>query len=218
MQRKPITWGYCRISTPYQSIYRQEHNILQVFPDAIIVKEVYTGSTMDREELKKIIKKCLPGDRIAFDEVSRLSRESAGGFALWKQLFDQGIDLVFLKQPHINTSVYREVLQNTIPLVGDDIDLILEGVNKYLMRLAEKQIKLAFEQAEKELELLHFMASNPNKVFTREQLMYEVWGYDYPGDSRTVDVHIKRLREKVKGGDNWELQTVWGVGYKFEVK
>lgn len=72
--------------------------------------------------------------------------------------------------------------------------------------------------APKELELLHFMASNPNKVFTREQLMYEVWGYDYPGDSRTVDVHIKRLREKVKSGEKWELETVWGVGYKFEVR
>ena len=72
--------------------------------------------------------------------------------------------------------------------------------------------------APKELELLHFMANNPNKVFTREQLMYEVWGYDYPGDSRTVDVHIKRLREKVKSGENWDLQTVWGVGYKFEVR
>ena len=72
--------------------------------------------------------------------------------------------------------------------------------------------------APKELELLHFMANNPNKVFTREQLMYEVWGYDYPGDSRTVDVHIKRLREKVKNGENWDLQTVWGVGYKFEVR
>ena len=72
--------------------------------------------------------------------------------------------------------------------------------------------------APKELELLHFMASNPNKVFTREQLMYEVWGYDYPGDSRTFYVHIKRLREKVKGGENWELQTVWGVGYKLEVR
>ncbi len=72
--------------------------------------------------------------------------------------------------------------------------------------------------APKELELLHFMSSNPNKVFTREQLMYEVWGYDYPGDSRTVDVHIKRLREKVKSGEKWELETVWGVGYKFEVR
>lgn len=70
----------------------------------------------------------------------------------------------------------------------------------------------------KEFELLYYLASNKNKVFTREQLLCEVWGYDYPGDSRTVDVHIKRLREKINGGENWQIETVWGVGYKFEVK
>ncbi|MGL5353982.1 MAG: response regulator [Clostridium sp.] len=70
----------------------------------------------------------------------------------------------------------------------------------------------------KEFELLHYLANNKNKVFTREQLLCEVWGYDYPGDSRTVDVHIKRLREKICGGPNWQIETVWGVGYKFEVK
>ena len=70
----------------------------------------------------------------------------------------------------------------------------------------------------KEFELLHYLASNKNKVFTRDQLLCEVWGYDYPGDSRTVDVHIKRLREKLHGGEDWQLETVWGVGYKFEVK
>ena len=69
-----------------------------------------------------------------------------------------------------------------------------------------------------EFELLHYLASNKNKVFTRDQLLCEVWGYDYPGDSRTVDVHIKRLREKLNGGEDWQLETVWGVGYKFEVK
>ena len=70
----------------------------------------------------------------------------------------------------------------------------------------------------KELELLYFLASNPNRVFTREQLLEEVWGFDYFGDSRTVDVHIKRLREKLEGVEaNWQLKTVWGVGYKFEV-
>ena len=70
----------------------------------------------------------------------------------------------------------------------------------------------------KELELLYFLASNPNRVFTREQLLEKVWGFDYYGDSRTVDVHIKRLREKLEGVDgNWQLKTVWGVGYKFEV-
>ncbi|HBI7027457.1 TPA: response regulator transcription factor [Clostridium perfringens] len=70
----------------------------------------------------------------------------------------------------------------------------------------------------KEFELLHYLASNKNKVFTRDQLLCEVWGYDYPGDSRTVYVHIKRLREKLNGGEEWQLETVWGVGYKFEVK
>ncbi len=71
----------------------------------------------------------------------------------------------------------------------------------------------------KELELLHFLASNPNRVYTREQLLEEVWGFDYFGDSRTVDVHIKRLREKFEGVEaNWQLKTVWGVGYKFEVR
>lgn len=69
----------------------------------------------------------------------------------------------------------------------------------------------------KELELLYFLASNPNRVFTREQLLEEVWGFDYFGDSRTVDVHIKRLREKLENVEaNWQLKTVWGVGYKFE--
>lgn len=70
----------------------------------------------------------------------------------------------------------------------------------------------------KEFELVYYLAGNKNRVFTREQLLCEVWGYDYPGDSRTVDVHIKRLREKLKGGSNWQIETVWGVGYKFEVK
>ena len=70
----------------------------------------------------------------------------------------------------------------------------------------------------KELELLYFLSSNPNRVFTREQLLEKVWGFDYYGDSRTVDVHIKRLREKLEGVDgNWQLKTVWGVGYKFEI-
>ncbi len=71
----------------------------------------------------------------------------------------------------------------------------------------------------KELELLYHLAKNPNRVFTRDQLLDEVWGFEYFGDSRTVDVHIKRLREKLEGvSDQWELKTVWGVGYKFEVK
>ena len=70
----------------------------------------------------------------------------------------------------------------------------------------------------KELELLYFLASSPNQVFTREQLLDHIWGYEYIGDTRTVDVHVKRLREKIKDTANWSLATVWGIGYKFEVK
>ncbi len=70
----------------------------------------------------------------------------------------------------------------------------------------------------KELELLYFLASSPNQVFTREQLLDNIWGYEYIGDTRTVDVHVKRLREKIKDGSGWNLATVWGIGYKFEVK
>ncbi len=69
----------------------------------------------------------------------------------------------------------------------------------------------------KELELLYFLASSPNQVFTREQLLDHIWGYDYVGDTRTVDVHIKRLREKINDNSNWSISTVWGIGYKFEV-
>ncbi len=70
----------------------------------------------------------------------------------------------------------------------------------------------------KELELLYFLASSPNQVFTREQLLDHIWGYEYIGDTRTVDVHVKRLREKIKDSDDWSLATVWGIGYKFELK
>ena len=76
----------------------------------------------------------------------------------------------------------------------------------------------SIEMPPKELELLYFLASSPNQVFTREQLLDHIWGYEYIGDTRTVDVHIKRLREKIKDHANWSITTVWGIGYKFEVK
>ena len=89
------------------------------------------------------------------------------------------------------------------------------NLSNYELKLNNKIIEIP----PKELELLYFLASHPNRVFTREQLLEEVWGFDYFGDSRTVDVHIKRLREKLEGIEgNWQLKTVWGVGYKFEVR
>lgn len=93
--------------------------------------------------------------------------------------------------------------------------------DKLEVNLVNYELKLdgrILEIPPKELELLYFLVSNPNRVFTREQLLEEVWGFDYFGDSRTVDVHVKRLRENLEGVEaNWQLKTVWGVGYKFEV-
>lgn len=89
------------------------------------------------------------------------------------------------------------------------------NIDNYELHIKNEQV----DAPPKEIELLYFLASNPNRVYTREQLLEEVWGFDYFGDSRTVDVHIKRLREKLEGAeDGWQLKTVWGVGYKFEIK
>ncbi len=92
-------------------------------------------------------------------------------------------------------------------------DLVINQTNYSVMYFGEP-----VDMPPKELELLYFLASSPNQVFTREQLLDHIWGYEYIGDTRTVDVHIKRLREKIKDHDMWRLSTVWGIGYKFEVK
>ncbi len=96
-----------------------------------------------------------------------------------------------------------------------NFDKLTVNLTNYEMRVNG----VAVDTPPKELELIFHLASNPNRVFSRDQLLDEVWGFDYYGDSRTVDVHVKRLREKLEGvSDKWELKTVWGVGYKFETK
>ena len=151
-----MVYGYCRISTPKQNMERQERNIKAVYPDAVMVKEVYTGTKVQgRIKLDGLLKKVQAGDTIVFDSVSRMSRNAEDGFALYKGLFGRGVELVFLKEPHINTTTYKNALQNNVSLTGTNVDFILEGVNKYLLALAQEQIKLAFEQAEKEVLDLH---------------------------------------------------------------
>ncbi|MBQ6797409.1 MAG: response regulator transcription factor, partial [Clostridia bacterium] len=94
-------------------------------------------------------------------------------------------------------------------------DRLTINLNNYELKVDGKQI----DTPPKEMELIYHLASNPNRVFSRDQLLDEVWGFNYYGDSRTVDVHVKRLREKLEGvSEQWSLKTVWGVGYKFEVK
>ena len=147
-------YGYCRISTPQQSIDRQERNISEKYPNAHIVKEAYTGTKLEgRKELDKILKLIEPGDVIVFDSVSRMSRDADEGVALYMSLYEKGVTLVFLKEPHINTDTYRNALQNGIATVGNEIaDIYIEATNRVLMILAKQQIRQAFEQADKEVK------------------------------------------------------------------
>ena len=150
-----MEYGYCRISKAKQSIERQIRNIKAAFPNALIIQEVFTRTRIDRKEWQKLVSKVKDGDTIIFDSVSRMSGNADDGFAAYEDLFSRGISLVFLKEPHINTDTYKKALQNNVQLTGSNVDYILEGVNKYLMALAQEQIRLAFEQSEKEVEDLH---------------------------------------------------------------
>ena len=102
------------------------------------------------------------------------------------------------KEENVENVVYKDIVIN---------------ITDYTVTYKGKRV----EMPPKEIELLYYLASHPKKVFTREQLLEQVWGFEYFGDSRTVDVHIKRIREKVAGNDEWNIKTVWGIGYKFEV-
>ena len=137
-------FGYARISTPQQSIERQIRNILAAYPQSEIIREVFTGTKFQgRREFEKLLKKLNAGDTIIFDSVSRMSRDAEEGFTMYEDLFSKGINLVFLKEPHINTETYKSALQGGIPATG---------INKYLLLLAKEQIRLAFEQSEKEVQ------------------------------------------------------------------
>ena len=149
------TYGYARISTAKQNIERQIRNITGAFPSATIFQDKYTGTKMDRPEWRKLYRKLQTGDTVVYDSVSRMSRNAEEGFALYKELYGRNISLVFLKEPHINTDVFREAARNSVPLTGTDVDYILEGINRYLLTLAEKQIAIAFAQAQKEVDDLH---------------------------------------------------------------
>ena len=148
-------YGYCRKSQQKQNIERQIRNIKAEYPNAVIVQEAYTGTTIDRKEWNKLYKAVKAGDTIIFDSVSRMSRNAVEGFTAYEELFRRGVELVFLKEPHINTKTFKTAIETAIPMTGTNLDFILDGVNKYLMALAKEQIIIAFQQAEKEVADLH---------------------------------------------------------------
>lgn len=157
-----MIYGYARVSTREQQISRQIKNIQRYNPDARIYKDHYTGTRMDRPELEKLIGKVKTGDTIVFDEVSRMSRNAEEGFKLYKELFDKGVELVFIKEPHINTESYRKAMDVAFPMVqtGDDatqsfLESVLDAVQRFMLAKVEQDIRRAFEQAQKEVDYLH---------------------------------------------------------------
>ena len=118
-------YGYCRVSTMKQSIKRQIENIKREYPEAIIVEENYTGTTLDRPEWLKIYRVLHEGDTVVFDQVSRMSRDAEEGFRIYEELYRKGVNLIFLKEPHINTDTYKSAANNSIPMTNTNVDIIL---------------------------------------------------------------------------------------------
>ncbi len=148
-------YAYCRVSTERQSLKRQIENIKsaneRAYQGALFYSDKYTGSTLDRPEWNKLYRRLKKGDTIVFDSVSRLSRDAESGAALYQELYDKGINLIFLNEPHCNTDCYRQAAAASIPTTGNEIaDIYVEATNQVLMLLARRQIAIAFEQAEKE--------------------------------------------------------------------
>lgn len=156
-------YGYCRVSTKHQHMQRQITNIKEIYPNAIIIKEFFTGTTSSRPEWEKLCKLVNEGDIIIMDSVSRMSRNASEGFADYTKLYSKNVILEFIKEPHINTSVFKNSSKNIIDITVNTgnkaVDEYFKGnmelVNKLLMQLAEQQIYLAFEQSQKEVDDLH---------------------------------------------------------------
>ena len=148
-----MMYAYCRVSTEKQSLKRQTENIAKVYPQiagSAFYCDKWTGTDQNRPAWKKLLGKVKAGDTIVFDSVSRMSRDAEAGAQQYEELYAADVNLIFLNEPHINTQVYREAAQ--APNTGDkDLDeTLIKGLNEYLMRLAKRQIWIAFEQAQKE--------------------------------------------------------------------
>lgn len=156
-------YGYARISTYKQNIERQISNILRQDSNAVIIKETYTGTTAERPAWQKLLRNVKAGDTIIFDEVSRMSRNAAEGFEAYTELYQKGVELVFIKEPYINTAKYKSALERQITLtietgnkaVDKLSNNIIDALNRFLMDLARQDIETAFDTAQKEVDYLH---------------------------------------------------------------
>lgn len=155
-------YGYARVSTMKQSIERQIDNIKSAYPDAVIITESYTGTKMDRPNWNKLVKQLHEGDVVVFDELSRMSRNAEEGFAAYRELYDKGINLIFLKESTLNTDNFRDAMERQYAEINTgsaETDFLANGMLKlfeqYNMMVVEKQIRTAFETSQHEVEFLH---------------------------------------------------------------
>lgn len=229
-----LIYGFCRVSTKRQNIERQVRNILEKYPNAYIVKEYYTGTKLEgRKEWTKLynlVKKEAEKGKtvmIVFDSVSRMSRNADEGFKVYQELFELGVTLEFLKEPHINTDTYRKALTVDIKMTGTNADILLKAVKEYLMELAKEQIKIAFNQAEKEVQDLHVRTSEGIKTAKLNgKQIGRIKGKTYTSQKEKIskEIILKNSRDFNGTNTDEEVMKICGISrnsyykYKREIK
>ena len=229
-----LNLGFCRVSTTRQNLERQVRNILSVYPNARIFKEYYTGTKLEgRREWNKVYN--LAKQEVAnknkvtiiFDSVSRMSRNSEEGFSLYQELFNLGVNLVFLKEPHINTDTFKKALSIDIKMTGTNADILLKAVKEYLMEVAKEQIKIAFDQAEKEVMDLHKRVSEgllTAKLNGRQIGRVKGNKYITSKEKKSKELILKNSKDFNGSNNDEEVMKICGISkntyykYKRELK
>ena len=229
-----LNLGFCRVSTTRQNLERQVRNILSVYPNARIFKEYYTGTKLEgRREWNKIYN--LAKQEVAnknkvtiiFDSASRMSRNSEEGFSLYQELFNLGVNLVFLKEPHINTDTFKKALSSDIKMTGTNADILLKDVKEYLMEVAKEQIKIAFDQAEKEVTDLHKRVSEgllTAKLNGRQIGRVKGNKYITSKEKKSKELILKNSKDFNGSNNDEEVMKICGISkntyykYKRELK
>ena len=229
-----LNLGFCRVSTTRQNLERQVRNILSVYPNARIFKEYYTGTKLEgRREWNKVYN--LAKQEVAnknkvtiiFDSVSRMSRNSEEGFSLYQELFNLGVNLVFLKEPHINTDTFKKALSVDIKMTGTNADILLKAVKEYLMEVAKEQIKIAFDQAENEVIDLHKRVSEgllTAKLNGRQIGRVKGNKYITSKEKKSKELILKNSKDFNGSNNDEEVMKICGISkntyykYKRELK
>lgn len=210
-------YGYVRISKRTMNKERQIRNIKAEYPDAIIVEEAYTGTTTDRPQWNKLFKTVKENSTIIFDSVSRMSRNAEEGIEAYEALYNRGVNLIFLKEHHLDTDTYKKSLNGLVSMTNSNVDFILEGVNKYLMALAKEQIRLGFLQAEKEVEDLHQRTKEGIETarLNGKQIGGKVGSKYNVKKSQQAKEQIKKYSKDFDGSlDDAEVITLTGISRK----